>query len=96
MTTLKVPSALRNYTNGEKFVEVSGHTVQTALRDLVSRYPGLKEHLYTPGGDLRPYVNIYLNGEEIRGRDGEAIPLAEKDRLMIVPSIAGGIGWRAQ
>jgi MoaD family protein len=90
MTTLKVPSALRSYTDGEKFVEVSGSTVQTALQDLVSRYPGLKGHLYTSEGELRPYVNIYLNGEDIRTEDGEAIPLNEGDKLMIVPSIAGG------
>lgn len=91
MTTLKVPSALRNYTDGEKIVEVSGETVQTALGDLVGRYPGLKEHLYTPEGELRPYVNIYLNGEDIRSKDGEEMALQEGDRLMIVPSIAGGI-----
>lgn len=91
MTTLKVPSALRNYTEGRKFVEVSGRTVQSALQDLVSRYPGLKGHLYTSEGELRPYVNIYLNGEDIRTEDGQEIPLKEGDKLMIVPSIAGGV-----
>jgi adenylyltransferase/sulfurtransferase len=96
MTTLKVPSALRNYTGGEKFVQVSGSTVRGALQDLVDRYPDLREHIYTPEGELRPYVNIYLNGEDIRASDGDGIELSEGDQLMIVPSIAGGVGrWAA-
>lgn len=96
MTTLKVPSALRNYTGGEKFVQVSGPTLRGALKDLVERYPDLEEHLYAPDGELRPYVNIYLNGEDIRGRDGDTIELAEGDQLMIVPSIAGGYRQRVK
>ena len=92
MTTLKVPSALRSYTDGEKFVQVAGPTVRGALEDLVRRYPDLEEHIYTPDGELRPYVNIYLNGEDIRDREGQPIELAEGDQLMIVPSIAGGSG----
>lgn len=90
MTTVRVPTPLRPYTGGLKEVVVEGNTVGAALRDLVRRCPAVRPHLFDEGGHLRPYVNLFVNDQDIRSLEGEATPLAAGDRLMILPSIAGG------
>lgn len=90
MTTIRVPTPLRPYTGGAKEVEVSGETVTQALGDLVQHYPDLKRHLFDDAGALRAYVNVFLNDDDVRTLQGEATPLKPGDRLMIIPSIAGG------
>ena len=91
MTTIKIPTPLRPYTDGLKEVHVNGQTVGFIMHDLTENYPDLKNHLFNEDGNLRPYVNIFLNQEEIRMLQGEDTPIRDGDRLMIVPSIAGGI-----
>ena len=91
MNQINIPTPLRPYTEGQKKVQVEGETVGMAIKDLAKRYPGLKHHLFNEEDKLRPYVNIFLNQEDIRLLDGENTPLVEGDRLMIVPSIAGGL-----
>lgn len=61
-----------------------------ALSSLTDRYPSLRPHLYNDGGELRPFVNLFLNEEDVRYLKGVETPLKENDRLMIIPSIAGG------
>lgn len=90
MTTIRIPTPLRPYTGGQAEIPVSGETVGAALTDLTTRHPALQKHLYTEAGELRAFVNIFLNEEDIRHGRGVESPLQEKDRLMIVPSIAGG------
>lgn len=90
MTTIRIPTPLRPYTGGQAEVPVQGATVGAALGDLTERHPSLRQHLYTDGGVLRAFVNIFLNDEDIRQLRGPDTPLAEADRLMIIPSIAGG------
>ena len=90
MTTIRIPTPLRPYTGGQAEVPVQGATVGAALGDLTERHPTLRQHLYTEGGDLRAFVNIFLNDEDIRQLRGPDTPLGETDRLMIIPSIAGG------
>jgi molybdopterin converting factor small subunit len=92
MSVVRIPSPLRPYTEGKKEVEVNGATVMAVLEDLGIRYPSLRSHLFNGNGALRPYVNIFINDRDIRGLQGEATPVAAADRLMIVPSIAGGSG----
>jgi molybdopterin converting factor small subunit len=92
MSIIRVPTPLRPYTGGLKEVEVSGDTVGSALDDLTRRYPSLKQHIYDEAGNLRPFVNVFLNQEDVRTLRGEQTPLDERDRLMIIPSIAGGMG----
>jgi adenylyltransferase/sulfurtransferase len=60
------------------------------LTDLTTRYPNLRQHLYAESGELRAFVNVYLNDEDIRHIRGADTPVQDQDRLMIVPSIAGG------
>ncbi len=90
MTVVRMPAPLRPYAGGLKEIEVTGGTVAMALSDLARRYPDLRTHLFDANGDLRRYVNLFLNEEDIRHLGGVSAPLAEGDRLMIVPSIAGG------
>jgi len=90
MTTIRIPTPLRPYTNSQAEVPVTGATVGDALSDLTRQYPNLKQHLYNDGGQLRAFVNIFLNDEDIRHIRGADTPVQERDRLMIVPSIAGG------
>lgn len=90
MTTIRIPTPLRPYTNSQAEVPVTGATVGDALSDLTRQYPNLKQHLYNAGGELRAFVNVFLNDEDIRHIRGADTPVQERDRLMIVPSIAGG------
>ena len=89
MTTIRIPTPLRPYTGGSSAVAVSGGTVGEALADLTRLHPQLRPHLYD-GDELRSFVNVYLNKEDVRGLQGAQTAVAEDDTLMIIPSIAGG------
>lgn len=90
MTTLRIPTPLRPYAGGQTEVNVQGANVGEALKDLVNQYPSLGQHLFNDGGELRPFVNLFLGEEDVRHLQGVDTPLKEGDRLMIIPSIAGG------
>ncbi len=89
MTTIRIPTPLRPYAGGQSKVAVSGSTVGAALDDLTGQHPDLRQHLYE-GDNLRSFVNIYLNKEDVRQLDGRETAVEESDTLMIIPSIAGG------
>jgi molybdopterin converting factor small subunit len=90
MSLVRLPTPLRPYAGGRKEVDVKGTTVADALADLAKSYPELSHHLYDDNGRLRPYVNVFLNEDDVRTLQGESTPIADEDRLVIVPSIAGG------
>lgn len=90
MTTLRIPTPLRPYAEGRTEVTVSGSNVGEALDDLVSQFPSLKKHLFNDANVLRPFVNVFLGDEDVRHLQGVGTPLKEGDKLMIIPSIAGG------
>jgi molybdopterin converting factor small subunit len=92
MSTLRIPTPLRPYADGQKEIETAETTVLSALSSLTARYPALAPHLFNGDGHLRPYVNVFVNDQDIRNLEGEATALAPEDRVMIVPSIAGGAG----
>ncbi len=89
MTTIRIPTPLRPYAAGNSTVEVAGETVGAALDDLTAQHPALRQHLFE-GDELRSFVNIYLNKEDVRGLNGPATAVAAGDTLLIIPSIAGG------
>jgi molybdopterin synthase sulfur carrier subunit len=89
MTSIRIPTPLRPYTAGQNSVAVSGSTVGEALIDLTRQHPELQQHLYD-GDELRSFVNIYLNKEDVRNLEGESTAVTADDTLMIIPSIAGG------
>lgn len=91
MATILIPTPLRPYAKGLTEVGVEGKTVGEALESLVARYPDMGKHLYDHNGQLRAFVNLSLGEDHINDLRGLKTPLSEKDRLRIIPSIAGGI-----
>jgi molybdopterin converting factor small subunit len=87
--SFRIPTPLRPYSGGQSIVPVQGTTVREALDALTVQYPELRQHLYNET-ELRSFVNIFLNKEDIRHGDGQETTLAEDDTLLIVTSIAGG------
>lgn len=90
MPTLRIPTPLRAYTGGQSEIQVQGQQVSAALQNLVGQYPALQPHLFSPDGKLRPYVNLFLEQDNIKDLQGLDTPLGENDRLLLIPSIAGG------
>jgi adenylyltransferase/sulfurtransferase len=89
MATIKIPTPLRVYTGNQAQVAVTGDTVGTALADLVTQYPELRQHLFN-GAELRNFVNVFLGEEDVRFLDGLDTEIAADANLRIIPSIAGG------
>jgi len=90
---IHIPTPLRTYTGGLETVTVSGATVNAVFEQLTIKYPELKQHLFTPEGKLRSFVNVYLNDDDLRYlADKEATAVKDTDELTIIPSIAGGAG----
>ena len=90
-TTIRIPTPLRTYTGGQAEVPVQGATVEQALNHLITLYPSLRPHLFNGEGQLRAFVNLFVNDENIKDLQGVHTPIKENDQLMLIPSIAGGI-----
>jgi adenylyltransferase/sulfurtransferase len=88
--TIYLPAPLRHCVAGQTELAVRAETVGDALAGAISEYPALRRHLYAEDGQLRGYVNVYLNDEDIGQLAGEATAVGAGDRILIVPSIAGG------
>ena len=86
---VRIPTPLRTLTGGQSSVGASGRTVAEVLQNLESSCPGIRQKLYD-GDDLRRFINIYLNDEDIRFLAGETTPVQDGDRVSIIPAIAGG------
>ncbi|MGW7354811.1 MoaD/ThiS family protein [Streptomyces sp. Z26] len=86
---VRVPTILRTYTDGAKTVTGDGATVAELFTDLEARHAGIRDRL-VDGGELRRFVNVYLNDEDVRFLDGIATPLSDGDSVTILPAVAGG------
>ena len=89
-TQIRIPTPLRKLTNEEEVVETAAGNVGAAIDDLDTRFPGIRERLLDESGELRHFVNIYVNDDDIRYLDKEATTVKDGDTLSIVPSVAGG------
>jgi molybdopterin synthase sulfur carrier subunit len=87
---VRIPTPLRKLTNNEEIVEVDGATIGDAITELQTRYPGIKERLVDEKGEVRRFVNVYVNEEDIRFLQNQATPLKDGDEVSIIPAIAGG------
>lgn len=85
-----IPTPLRKMTNDQETVIASAGTVATLIADLERQFPGLGARLTDESGNLRRFVNIYVNEEDIRFQAGKDTPIKEGDTVSIVPAIAGG------
>lgn len=90
MPVLRIPTPLRAYTSGQSEVNVNGASVAEALTDLTAQFPAIKPHLFNEGGDLRPFVNLFVGEKNIRDLQGVDTLINEGDKVMLIPSIAGG------
>jgi molybdopterin converting factor small subunit len=90
MITVRIPTPLRSYTDGQSKILVVGSSVKEVLKDLIVQYPALKVHMFTDTEELRPFINIYLRDEDIRYLQGIDTPIKNGETLLIIPSIAGG------
>jgi adenylyltransferase/sulfurtransferase len=90
MATIRIPTPLRTYTGGSSEIDVKGVTVGEAMNDLTRLHPSLRPHLYNEAGELRPFVNLFLNKEDVRQLQGPSTPIKDGDKLLLIPSIAGG------
>ncbi|HRQ22547.1 MAG TPA: MoaD/ThiS family protein [Anaerolineales bacterium] len=90
MPILRIPTPLRAYTSGQSEVNVNGANIAEALADLTAQYPAIQPHLFNENGELRPFVNLFVGERNIRDLQGINTPVNEGDRVMLVPSIAGG------
>jgi molybdopterin synthase sulfur carrier subunit len=90
VSTVRIPPVLRAAAGGAKEVEVGGSTVGEVLGSLVDQFPGLRTQLLTDDGELNRFVNVYLDGQDIRYLDERATRVAERDTLIILPAMAGG------
>src|SRR3972149_3705788 len=92
---VRIPSPLRRLTGNLALVEVEARDVAGCLEEMERRYPGVKERLLDSQGDIQQFVNIYVNGEDVRFLQELGTPLKAGDELSIVPAIAGGSPPRA-
>jgi sulfur-carrier protein len=87
---VRVPTPLRKYTNGADEVAAQGPNVRALVDDLEKKYPGIKERICDETGKVRRFVNVYVNGDDIRFLQNLETSLKEGDNISIVPAIAGG------
>ncbi|MEO3978215.1 MoaD/ThiS family protein [Streptomyces sp. CAU 1734] len=87
---VRIPTILRTYTGGAKAVEGSGDTLAELFADLETRHSGIRERI-VDGGELRRFVNVYLNDEDVRFLSGIATELSDGDSVTILPAVAGGM-----
>ena len=88
--TVRIPTPLRAVAKGNADVQAKGDTIEDVIADLERQFPGLRERLVDDGGELRRFINIYVNQEDIRFLDNKATALKDGDEVAIVPAIAGG------
>ncbi len=90
MPQFRIPGPLRRLSDGQITVEVGGSDLSSAIQALDERYPGFRDRLLDERGELRQFVNVYLNDEDVRLGSGLKARVGEKDEISIVPAVAGG------
>ncbi len=90
MTKVLLPTVLRQHSDGHRIVEVGGSNVGQALIELTDKYPELRGQLLRDDGEIRNYVNVFVNDENIRDLDDKATEIVASDEILIVPALAGG------
>ena len=87
---VRVPTPLRKFTNGSDEVDADGQTIEALFNHLEENYPGIKERIIDDTGKVRRFVNVYVNGDDIRFLQNMETSIKDGDNVSIVPAIAGG------
>ncbi len=90
MATFRLPPVLRPFAGGERLVGADGTTLRAALTELVTAHPGLAKHLLDDAGEQTTFVNLYVDNEDVRTRDGLDTALAPASTVIVLPAMAGG------
>jgi MoaD family protein len=90
VSAVRIPAVLRPAVGGQKDVDVDGSTVGEVIEGLVGRYPSLRDQLLTGEGELNRFVNVYVNGQDVRYLDGLGTRLEPRDEVRLLPAMAGG------
>jgi len=89
MTKIRIPPTLREQAGGQREVAAEGDTVRDLLEDLMGRFPGLRTQL-VEDGDIAPFVNVYVEGEDVRTKNGLETSVDESSTVILLPAMAGG------
>ena len=90
MTAVRIPSVLRPAVGGQKELDVDGSTVGEVIDALIGRFPSLRDQLLTGEGELNRFVNVYVNGQDVRYLDGLGTKVEARDEVRLLPAMAGG------
>ena len=90
MTAVRIPPVLRAAAGNQKQVEVTGSTVGETLEALIAQFPSLRDQLLTADGALNRFVNVYVNGRDVRYEQELATPVGPTDTVVLLPAMAGG------
>lgn len=90
MPIVNIPTPLRKLTAGQSRVQVEGTDIAGVIEALEAQYPGIRDRLMDEAGEIKRFINIYVNDEEIRALQSKATPVVAADRISIVPAMAGG------
>ena len=90
MSTVKFPAVLRANVGGAREVDATGSTIGEVLDQLVGTFPSLRDQLFTEDGELNRFVNVYLNGQDVRYLDGRSTAVDDRDEVRLLPAMAGG------
>lgn len=88
---IRIPTPLQKLTQNQSEVTIEGASLADALKNLDGKFPGFKERLYDEKGQLRRFINFYVNDEDVRFLDGDKTMLKPGDEVSIVPAVAGGV-----
>ena len=91
MSTVYIPTVLRPNAGGAKTLDLGGETIRGVVDELVTRHPALRQQLLTDEGDLNRFVNVYINGQDVRYLQGREPPVGERDEVRLLPAMAGGV-----
>jgi len=90
LSTVKFPAVLRANVGGAREVDATGSTIGEVLDQLVGTFPSLRDQLFTEDGELNRFVNVYVNGQDVRYLDGTATAVDDRDEVRLLPAMAGG------
>ena len=87
---IRIPTPLRKFTDGQATISVEGGTITQAFENAEQAYAGLQAKIFDDSGEIRRFINVFVNGDDVRHGDGAATALKDGDEISVVPAIAGG------
>lgn len=90
MATIFIPTPMRKVTGGQNKIQVQAATVQDAIVYADAAYPGFRERILDGDGEIKRFINVFVNGVDVRALQGRATPLQEQDEVAVIPAMAGG------